>query len=352
MADITDTNQKPAPRKGDLGWASLAGGREVDAEELVDGRPYFGLTREAAYLWGTLRDETGQPLTFMRRLPEPSAGNTASGTSGSLGDKLILQAAWDGDTDMRIRKEARQAPAAQGLALSLEEGRAVWQSVEPGDMHLALGAKDVTWTERGLVEVGGPQVGPGLQWYLPGRDSAIYYPTTTWQVTGTVLSRPVEGFLFYEEAYVPPGGRLYVEHDPLLGDQLHTTWYSWATRWDDGSLEFGHFLFGHDRFAVAVIGDDQGKVRVPATMEAVVTRNGDGYWCDRIDYVLDGEEWEMVAAPQGRMIDLGRVPNPQQEGIVRRKGDTRTPLVWMAWGETVPHHGNTRSLRRPLLARP
>lgn len=341
-----------SPRKGDFGWAALAGGREVVPSEYTDNRSYFGLEREAGYLWGTLRDQEGLPLSFMRRLPDPDAADTAAGTSGSLGDKLVLQAAWDEASDLRIRKEARTAPPAQGLTRTLEDDRAVFRSLSEGDMLLSLGAKDVRWVERDVIDVAGEQVGPGLQWYLPGRDAAIFYPTTTWQVSGTALGRPVEGFLFYEEAYMPPGGRLYVAHDPLLGDELHTTWFSWATRWDDGELEIGHFLFGHDRFAVAVIGDGDGNVRVPSSMEAVVTRSSDGYWCDRIDYMLDGEKWEMVAAPDGRMVDLGQVPNPQQEGIVRRVGETRTPLAWMAWGETVPQHGEQRQIRRPLIARP
>ena len=36
------------------------------------------------------------------------------------------------------------------------------------------------------------------------------------------------------------------------------------------------------------------------------------------------------------MADLGPLPNPQQEALVRRVGDTRTPVTWMAWGESVP----------------
>lgn len=346
-------NARPEPVKGDFGWAGLASGRTVDPTEFLEHRSYFGLQREAGYLWGTLRDEDGNPLTFMRRLPEPSTVDaTAPGTSASLPDKLLITAAWDGDPDMVLRKEARTAPAASDIRRSLEDGKAVFRSAAQGRMELALGTKDAHWMEAGLVEVDGPQVGPGLQWYLPGADAAIFYPTTTWQVEGVALGKPVKGFLFYEEAYVPPGGRLYVHHDPLLGEELHTTWYSWATRWDDGELEFGHFLYGHDRFAIAVIGNGDGEVRVPTTMTAKVVRAADGYWCDRIDYVLDGEEWEMAADPQGRMTGLGKVPNPQQEGLMRRKGETREAVVWMAWGETVPQHGEDRVIRRSLLGHP
>jgi hypothetical protein len=343
-------SERPEPTKGDFGWASLAGGRAVVPSEYVANRPYFGLEREAGYLWGTLRDEDGNPLTFMRRIPEPAAeGGTAAASSGSLPDKLLICAAWDGAEDMVLRKEARTAPAAGDITRTLDGDRVIFRADTENPMQLTLSAKDAAWSEDGVIDVAGPQVGPGLQWYLPGADAGIYYPTTTWQVEGTALGRPVKGFLFYEEAYVRPGGRLYVHHDPLLGDELHTTWYSWATRWDDGELEFGHFLFGHDRFSVAVIGNGDGDVRVPSTMSATVTRSDDGYWFDRIDYVLDGEEWEMVPAPQGHMTGLGRVPNPQQEGLMRRKGETRTPVVWMAWGESVPHHGEERVVRRSLI---
>jgi hypothetical protein len=337
------------PRKGDLGWGALAGGRVVDPAEFVDHRSYFGLYREAGYLWGVLRDESGQPMTFMRRLADPDAEPT-EGALHALGPQLILQTAWDGAADLGLRKEARRAVSGDDLVRALEGDRAVWRAGEGGGALLSLGADDAEWVEPDLVEVSGERVGPGLHWYLPGRDDALYYPTQTWAVTGEVLDRPVWGFLFYEEAYAPPGGRLYVKHDPLLGRALHTTWFSWATEWDEGSLEIGHFLFGHDRFAVAVIGDREGNVRTTEHMECVVTRADDGYWADRIDYVLDGEAWEMVPEPTGRMVDLGRPPNPQQLGIVRRVGEQRRPISWMAWGESVPAHGERRRVRSPLIA--
>ncbi|MEX1007396.1 MAG: hypothetical protein WD271_06080 [Acidimicrobiia bacterium] len=336
------------PRKGDLGWGALAGGRLVDVAEFGDPRPYFGLQREAGYLWGVLRDADGRPLAFMRRLADPDVEPSA-GAPHALGPQLILQTAWDDAHDLHLRKEARRAASGDTLTRALDDGHVTWRTAD-GDDLLVLGADDAHWRESDLVDVTGNRVGPGLHWYLPGRDDAIYYPTQTWAVTGDALGRPVFGFLFYEEAYVPPGGRLYVHHDPLLGRQLHTTWFSWATEWDDDSLEIGHFLFGHDRFAIAVIGDRDGNVRTTEHMECEVTRSADGYWADRIDYVLDGEAWEMVPEPWGRMLDLGRPPNPQQLGIMQRVGEQRRPVNWMAWGESVPTHGERRVVRSSLVA--
>lgn len=348
---MTSSNADRLPSKGDFGWAALASGRQVIPAEWVDPRPHFGLQREAGYLWGTLRDDHGDPLSFARRLPDPAATDTIDDHTGALPDKLIVAAAWDGAGEMVLRKEPKFAVPAAEIERRLDGGQAIWRSA--GDaMRLSLGSNRAEWSEHDLIEVAGPQVGPGLQWYLPGPDAAIYYPTTTWQVTGTVFGRDVSGFLFYEEAYVPPGGRLYVHHDPLLGHQLHTTWYSWANRYADGDLEFGHFLFGHDRFAIGIVANGDGEVRVAEHMEATVTRASDGYWSERIDFVLDGEEWEMVADPAGHMVAMGQVPNPQQEGVMRRKGETRDPVVWMAWGETVPTHGEVRRIRRSLLGAP
>jgi hypothetical protein len=91
---------------------------------------------------GALRDGEGRPMTFMRRLAAPDA-EQSEGAPHVLGPQLILQTAWDGATDLGLRKEAS----------------------------------------------------------------------------------------------TPPGGRLSVTYDPLLGRALHTTWFSWTTEWDDGSLE-------------------------------------------------------------------------------------------------------------------
>jgi hypothetical protein len=41
-------------------------------------------------------------------------------------------------------------------------------------------------------------------------------------------------------------------------------------------------------------------------------------------------------------MQLGGIPNPQQEGLMRRVGEKRRPEVWMAWGETVPANGVRR----------
>ena len=72
-------------------------------------------------------------------------------------------------------------------------------------------------------------------------------------------------------------------------------------------------------------------------------RNADGYWHERIDYVIGGERfWVCEADLHGRMAGT-KIPNPQQEGRMHRADDDRVPDVWMAWGEIVPVAGDRRS---------
>jgi hypothetical protein len=326
---------------GDFEGAALSGARTFDPAELVEDRRPLGLAREATYLWGTLRDDTGRPLSFMRRIVPEGLSSDEAGER-ALGDRLILQAAFDGADAMRVRREARAAASSDAVKRSVEDGRAVFRADgEQSSFALAAGTDAVTWTESGIVEVSGATVATGLQWYATG-DDAMLYPTQTWLVDGEALGRPVRGFLFIEEAYMQPGGRLYIRRDPLHAAR-YLTWYSWATEWDDGTVEIGHHLFGQGRFHVGVRADSNGRVHHAREMDARITRNTDGYWMDRIDYTIDGEAWELVADPVGRMVDLGPIPNPQQEGLMQRVGETRQPVTWMAWGETVPANGDRRT---------
>jgi hypothetical protein len=327
--------------RGDFGGAALAGGRDVDPADFLDDREILGLCREGTYAWGTVRDERGRPLSLMRRIPPAGAATGLAGQQ-SLGSRLIVMDSRDAD-GLAIRREAKMAASSDDIERAFVAGSAVFtaRGGERAGMRLETDGPTLRWSEDGLVWLTGQRVCSGLHWYLPGSASALYYPTQTWLVEGTVLERAVQGFIFLEEAYLLPGGRLYVAKDPLPGVQ-YLTWYSWATQWDDGQIEIGHFLYGQGRFHVGLVADDTGRVRAASVMDLEVTRSGDGYWHDGIRMSMDGEEWELVPDPRGRML-LGQLPNPQQEGLMRRVGETRQPKVWMAWGETVPAHGVRRT---------
>lgn len=331
-------------RRGQFGGRGLAGSRVFDAAELVDAEPHLGLEREAAYVWGTVRNAEGDLFVYARRMAAPgaTAGADAGAAGGevqhSLGDRFLLQASIDGAGHPRLRREGRFTAMGDDVDRRVTDGRATFALPAVNDreaMELVLGDDIVSYQEGQVLSLTGDRLTPALHWYLPLGDDALYYTSQTWSVAGSSLGYDVEGFLFFEEAYMPRGGRLYLTKDPLpaVGYKL---WYSWATTWDDGTTEFGHFVGNGGDFAIGIIANANGDVRVAHTLGVAVERAADGYWYDRIALDVDGEAWEIVADPRGRMQDLGPIPNPQQEALVRRVGESRTPVTWQAWGETVP----------------
>jgi hypothetical protein len=136
-------------------------------------------------------------------------------------------------------------------------------------------------------------------------------------------------------------GVIYVD-DVLVGKGAEVTWYTWATRYEDGSLDAGHFLYGHDHLGFALLTDERGNVTTTTEIEGEVVLDGDGPWPRGIRLRAGSDDWEFVPDPHGRMVDLMPMPNPQIEGCWRRVGDTRQADRWFAWGEIAPSHGLTR----------
>jgi hypothetical protein len=279
----------------------------------------------------------------MRRIAPTQTGK--SSTRKSLGGKLIVLSAEPGSDGMELRREPRGAVDSADITGSLIGDNTACLTSAPNanwsPMRLVLGEDDFSYVEAAVIDVAGPQAVPPLQWYLPGPQASLLYTSQTWLVDGELAGKSVRGFMFWEQAWMLPGARLYVEKDPLH-DADYLTWYSWGNHWPDGSCEVGHFLFGKHDFHVGLTAHSDGTVTAARHMDAHITRAPDGYWHDGIQYELDGVRWVCDVSPQGRMEGLGPMPNPQQEGWIHRVDDTRSPDVWMAWGETVPTSGNGR----------
>ncbi|MEU1994140.1 hypothetical protein ABZ511_06795 [Nocardia gamkensis] len=342
---MTTTLTDLAP-SGSFNHAALCSARRFEpAAVLAPDTTIHGLIPEAGYIWGTLRDDEGGLHSIMRRVPAVRDNKKAGSDIRSLGGKLILLSSAGGDEQLRLRREPRYAHESNGLSRRVLDSGALELAAAANEhgrsVALTLSTDTMHYQETDVIEVTGNRIAPPLQWFLPGRDSSLLYLTQTWLVEGDLAGKHVRGFMFWEEAWMREGGRLYVDKDPLH-DAQYTTWYSWANHYDDGSAEVGHFLFGNGDFHVGVIGRSDGTVTTAHTMEAVIRRDAAGYWHDGIDYTINGEDWICEPDPNGRMEGLGVIPNPQQEGRIHRVSDTRVPDVWMAWGETVPGNGERR----------
>jgi hypothetical protein len=205
---------------------------------------------------------------------------------------------------------------------------------ERGALELRLGVDDLDYREEDVLDLHGHRTCPALQWYVPGPAAAMLYLTQTWEVDGELLGRPVRGFLFWEEAYMYPGARLYVEKDALVVAG-YRSWYSAATRYRDGTTEVAHFVFGPGALGMGVVASSTGEVLSTNRLTGSARLTDDRAWHLGIDYDFGGTPWRCEPDPRGRM-QLGPMPNPQQEGRIFRRGDDRVPEVHMAWGEVVP----------------
>ena len=331
---------------GSFNHAAICSGRRFEPDAvLAPDISIHGLTPEAGYIWGTLRDDEGGLHSIMRRVPAVRDNKRAGGDTRSLGGKLILLSSNGDDQQLQLRREPRHAPESNELTRSVFGTGAVEFTAPPNEhghaVALSLSTERLAYQETDIIEVTGSLATAPLQWFLPGPDASLLYLTQTWLVEGELSGKHARGFLFWEEAWMPDGGRLYVDKDPLH-DAQYTTWYSWANHYGDGSSEVGHFLFGNGNFHVGVTARNDGTVATAHTMDAIIRRNADGYWHDGIDYTINGEAWVCEPDPNGRMEGLGRIPNPQQEARMHRVSDTRLPDVWMAWGESVPGNGERR----------
>lgn len=335
------------PLRGDFQWFGMSGAFDPTVEAASASRGYFGLVPEATYPWGTFRDDNGGVYIFMRRLPfdgltEVSKTGPVRNTIGRRAVLFTQNAAGE--------LEVNPASMATGYNIDtkteVSDDSIVWSIDEVSDqrrgLHAVYRADRLEYREDGLIDVSGPSLKPGLQWYLPGRDNGLFYASQTFACEGTIMGTPVKGFLFIEQAYMQPDSVLYAVNDVLVGAETHLTWYSFATQYEDGSFEFGHFIVGHDRLGIGIVAGPDGLIVQSSTVKAKVTRSDDG-WSERVDLDVDGQAWEIIQPRDLRILPTAHTPNRQQEGMIRRVGETRIPRNYMAWGETA--HGTERHLR-------
>lgn len=346
--------QMQIPGRGDFQWLGLSGAFEPSVASTASARGYFGLVPEATYVWGTFRDAEGRAYIFMRRLPfdgltEPPR---EPGVRSTIGRRAVLFTQND-IGELEVHPSSMATGYNTDVVVSQFEDRLEWHaeavSDARGGLHGIYRAEKFEYAEVGLINVAGPSLKPGLHWYLPGCENGLYYTSQAFACDGTILGIPVTGFLFLEQAYMKPEGVLYLVNDVLVGAETHLTWYSFATEYEGGEFEFGHFIVGHDRLGIGIVSNQKGLLVQSSNVSARVSRLPDG-WSERVDLDVDGEAWEILQPSELRILPTAHTPNRQQEGIVRRVGETRKPVRWLAWGETA--HGTERQLRYDQIFRP
>jgi hypothetical protein len=342
IANASVGNRPAPPGMGEFAYQTVCGAFQPTIESMASTAPLMGMPPEGLYLWGTLRDEDGNMYCPMRRIPYDLPG-----AKKDTRRRFFLQSNL-GTDQYHLDQIGRQSAVNDGHSRVVEADKVAWRSHPdaPGNPFLAEWTPETCrWVEEGAMDIAGTLVKPGLQWYIPSRATAMSYVACIFEMEGTILGRKVRGFIGFDVMYMYEGGECYQTKDALVQEKLELAWYTWATRYTDGSIDAGHFMLGNDMAGFAILTDENGNVRFTYDVDGQVSFGLDGYWQTGITMSAFGQEWEFMPDPRGRMPDLGPLPNPQVDGRWQRAGDTREPEVWFAWGEAAPTHG-TRPVQR------
>jgi hypothetical protein len=324
----------PWAARGSFGGKAVIGAHQSSAAAMVDERTYFGLPRERTFFYGNLRDADGNLYEIVR-------GIAGEGFGGL--DTLFVQSSAGKETLHVLPAIGAAAAASKGARGRLEDDQAVWSSPaeaqgKPFRITMNGDGSRTTWFEQDVLDVRGTLMGPGLQWHVPDRDGSEFYVSQIYDMAGTLMGKPVRGVLALDQSYLPQGMLMYSGQDPLFrSDQHHRCWYTWATRYTDGSYDSGHFVLGTERVGFALLTNDRGETTLATDLTGTVKLVPGDIWPEGITLDVGGVKWEFIPDPKGRMPDLlnGNIQavTPQNEGLWRRVGERRKPAVWFAWGE-------------------
>lgn len=334
---------KTIPDRGNFGYQTLVGPQKVSGKAMHELRDFFGLKITKGMPFGCVRDEEGEIYAFVRAVNEP--GSTPNPTKF-----LYLSTLVDGQ-HLRVDK-SHVAPRALTLFPKrwLDGDTAHWSSLEaePGQpWQIAASGERIDWQEEGLFNLGGPLLGQGMQWYLPGVDWGTFYVSQIYDIAGFCEGRKVKGLMCFDQAYMAEGGAIHFQKDLVVNNKMHVIWWSFATIYKDGTWDSGSFMVGHDKLGYAIFQNEKGEVRTTTNIEGSVKHKEGSYFVESARIVLDGtEEWEYIPCPKGEMIDfVGGFPiTAQQEGRWRRVGDSREPDRWLGWGESDRRNGTARNV--------
>lgn len=330
------------PAMGEFAFQPVVGAFQPTLESMASTGKLMGMDPEGLYLWGTLRDEDGNMYCPMRRIPYDLPGAKADTRRFFYLQHNV------GHDHYVLDKVGRRSAPNDGHFFGRDGDKVVWRCHPdaPGEPFLAEWTPETCrWVEEGAMDITGTLVKPGLQWYIPSATVAMSYVACIFEVEGEVLGKKVRGFIGFDVMYMYEGGECYVSKDALVQEKLELMWYTWATRYKDGSIDAGHFLIGNDLMGFGILTDRDGTVRFTYDTDCEVTFGPDGYWHTGIKAKLFGDDYEFLPDPRGRMPGLGPIPNPQLDGRWQKVGETREPDVWFAWGEAAPTHGTKPVLR-------
>ena len=203
---------------GDFNWSTLVSNYKFDLAQVVDASSRYGLIRDGQYIYGLLRDDSGNAFGVIRKFELDQHSWW-----------FILQTN-EGANAIRLDRAAAAVAFRGGFNVEVEESEAVYRpntilagagkrsnvTVTTDLFEFAIGSDGVRWREDGAIDLRGIPVGPGMQWFTPYEGGAAHYLSVGYKVEGIIKGRRVRGFLFFDQFYLPPG--ISWTHDPFVRD--------------------------------------------------------------------------------------------------------------------------------------
>jgi hypothetical protein len=204
----------PSRRRGNFDFRSLVSTCEFAARDAWCEREFFGLRPMATYWWGCLTGDDGNFLAPIRKVSTELSGGLQ--LSSNVGEH-----------NLEIAPEAFEAAQrGAGVRWTLHEDETSFRVAAPPTpstqpFEFTVSDDELVWTEGELLELRGPRLGLGYQWYTPNIDErgGNLYVSQTFRVTGHVRGREVRGFVSMDNFYGPTG--------QVYNNGRSSMWWSW-----------------------------------------------------------------------------------------------------------------------------
>jgi hypothetical protein len=115
-------------------------------------------------------------------------------------------------------------------------------------------------------------------------------------------------------------------------NQKALAWIAVGNEYEDGTLEVGHIMYLKDKVRYAMIADENGPL-ICTTDVSFEMDLDENEVPKGIRWFVNGEEWRWEGEPGGEVGAPHKGLYRGAEGRCQKKGDTRKPKVWYAWGD-------------------
>jgi len=236
---------------GSFGNQCFAGGFEPDLSRMHPFDPVMGMPLGIQWLYAFLQDEDGLIYCPERKFISTLTGGLflMSNETGTLNINPISGRGYRGELRRVNDPDHRRWH------------NPVFHRMPPGtvpeaeqDFILDLRDDRMEYSEGNLIDLAGPSCGLGMQFYNANPECPLFYSSLAYWLEGEALGKKVEGPFFFDHVYWP-AGRDWKEYVYYLDKQIG--WEVFANKYDDGTIQWGHFVNGKDGFnpGVVVEGD-------------------------------------------------------------------------------------------------